>query len=30
MTKLLPESGALLAQIMAGGGALMEIEEAAF
>ncbi|HZA67653.1 MAG TPA: acyl-CoA dehydrogenase C-terminal domain-containing protein [Geminicoccaceae bacterium] len=30
MTKMLPESGALLAQIMAGGKPLMDFEEAAF
>ena len=30
MTKLLPESGALFAQIMAGGASVMEFEDAAF
>ena len=30
MTKLLPENGALFAQIMAGGAPVMEFEEAAF
>jgi hypothetical protein len=30
MTKLLPESGALFAQIMAGGAPVMEFEDAAF
>ena len=30
MTKMLPESGALFAQIMAGGGPLMDFEDAAF
>jgi hypothetical protein len=30
MAKLLPESGALFAQILAGGGSLMEFDEAAF
>jgi hypothetical protein len=30
MTKLLPENGALFAQIMAGSAPLMEFEEAAF
>jgi hypothetical protein len=30
MTKLLPESGALFAQIMAGAAAVMEFDEAAF
>jgi hypothetical protein len=30
MTKMLPESGALFAQIMAGGKPLMEFEDAAF
>jgi hypothetical protein len=30
MTKLLPESGALFAQIMAGSAPLMEFEDAAF
>jgi hypothetical protein len=30
MTKLLPESGALFAQIMAGAAPVMEFEDAAF
>jgi hypothetical protein len=30
MTKLLPESGALVSQIMAGAAPLMEFDDAAF
>ena len=30
MTKMLPESGALFAQIMAGSAPLMQFEDAAF
>jgi hypothetical protein len=30
MAKVLPESGALFAQIMAGGAPLMQFEDAAF
>jgi butyryl-CoA dehydrogenase len=30
MTKMLPESGALFAQLMAGGKSIMEFDDAAF